>query len=343
MALGRLWAGRAFGTNTGNIFVQLSGEDNALSGTIHFNDTDVGAVVYSVVGSFDGSLVILSGAPSAYPQGAQVSRLKASASLTAHGELRGQWNTEIGTAGTFVLYPHDLPQSAEAGMRGTREQIHVARHEFTAIGINKDQLVQIAKEMQNEFEVGRLVVTAEGNTARTCLLADFEQLSFGEERAKIVKLYVQERVGDLNRTATLEFGPVANFALTQGPDRAWVLGMLEQLKGYVRPYERSYSTNIKRLGLGINQLMLVGALVFLPDLETVQDRATLIGIVVFLAFLVTKAHARYLPFTTIYLRGKTATAWQRIAPSVISWIIAATASVVASLTAAYLMGWIGLL
>ena len=30
MALGRLWAGRAYGTNTGNVFVKLEGKDAAL-------------------------------------------------------------------------------------------------------------------------------------------------------------------------------------------------------------------------------------------------------------------------------------------------------------------------
>jgi hypothetical protein len=30
MALGRLWAGGAFGTNTGNLFLKLEGEDAAL-------------------------------------------------------------------------------------------------------------------------------------------------------------------------------------------------------------------------------------------------------------------------------------------------------------------------
>ena len=33
MALEHLWAGRAYGTNTGNLFVKLSGGDDALSGS----------------------------------------------------------------------------------------------------------------------------------------------------------------------------------------------------------------------------------------------------------------------------------------------------------------------
>ena len=50
MALGRLWAGRVYGTNMGNLFVKLEGDDPALMGTLRFNESGVGVVVYCIDG-----------------------------------------------------------------------------------------------------------------------------------------------------------------------------------------------------------------------------------------------------------------------------------------------------
>ena len=63
MALGQLWAGKVYGTNTGNLFVKLEGEDAALVGTLRFNDTVVGLTEYSISGSFDGALLTFTGQP----------------------------------------------------------------------------------------------------------------------------------------------------------------------------------------------------------------------------------------------------------------------------------------
>ena len=63
MALGRLWVGSAYGTNTGNLFVKLEGEDAALEGTLRLNETGVGLVEYIIAGSFDGARLTFTGEP----------------------------------------------------------------------------------------------------------------------------------------------------------------------------------------------------------------------------------------------------------------------------------------
>jgi hypothetical protein len=75
MALGRLWAGRAYGTNTGNLFVKLKGEDAALAGTLRLNDPEVGLAEYSVTGSFDGLRLTLAGEPQTHIEGVSFGRL----------------------------------------------------------------------------------------------------------------------------------------------------------------------------------------------------------------------------------------------------------------------------
>ncbi|GGB95956.1 hypothetical protein GCM10011494_13040 [Novosphingobium endophyticum] len=53
MALTKRWAGRVWGTNVGNVFVTLEGEDAALTGTLRINEPSVGIAVYAVQGTFD--------------------------------------------------------------------------------------------------------------------------------------------------------------------------------------------------------------------------------------------------------------------------------------------------
>src|SRR3546814_7912058 len=47
MALTKRWAGRAWGTNIGNVFVTLEGEDAALSGTLRMNEEGVHCCIRS--------------------------------------------------------------------------------------------------------------------------------------------------------------------------------------------------------------------------------------------------------------------------------------------------------
>ena len=116
MAFGRLWAGRVFGTNTGNAFAKFEGDDSALIGSLHHNDTGVGMVVYRTAGSFNGNRLSIEGMPETKIDGVQIGRLKATAVLQPTGSLEGEWETDVGSAGTFVLFPHDRSQVALFGL-----------------------------------------------------------------------------------------------------------------------------------------------------------------------------------------------------------------------------------
>ena len=87
MALGRLWAGKVFGTNTGNLFIELNGDDSALQGTLRVNEPGVGIAVYSIEAVFDGVNLSLKGKPEVAPEGVALGQLTAHAALTARGEL----------------------------------------------------------------------------------------------------------------------------------------------------------------------------------------------------------------------------------------------------------------
>lgn len=339
MKIGQLWAGRAYGTNTGNLFVKFEGEDSALTGSLHFNDSELGVAVYAITGSFEGDRLVLTGKPSVEAEGQ--SPLKADATLNPKGHFEGQWETDLGTAGTFVLFPHERGQLQETGTQPSPDQLHTARHEFGAVEIERDQINNLADEIQREFKTAKMVVTVLAGTEQSRFLPDFKMTEFNAEKAAVLKLFASEPEGTgVNRVIAVEFGPQINSAMTQGADEAWVLGMLEKLKRTLRPFERSYATNIKRVGFGINQMLLLGSILYLPSLDSLKDRAIFMGGVLALVFAVNWLHSKYLPFAAIYLRKKPAGVFSKLAPNAASWLIGLTAGAAATLLAGYLQGWV---
>jgi hypothetical protein len=335
MALTKRWAGRTWGTNIGNLFVVLEGEDAALSGILRINEQGVGIAVYNVEGSFEAPTLKLTGAPAAEVEGVELGNFAAVGTMNSKGEIHGDWETTVGTAGTFVLFPHAGGEQPDEVQRA--EQFHIARHNFGAIEIDREQITEVAESIRREFP--SVVVTVVAGTEQARYLEDFRQLQFAIDRAEIVKIFAQKPDGSgSNQVVSIEFGPQVNSAMTQGANEAWVFGQLETLKRDLRRYERTYITNFKRWGVGINQVMLLAAIVFLPSLGGLQDRAILMGVVLALIFAVNWLHSRYVPFAAIYLREKKkgwlGKAWPRVA----SWGIGIVAAVIGTLAAAYLQG-----
>jgi len=339
MPVGKLWAGKVYGTNTGNLFVKLEGEDKALKGTLHHNDPDAGIAVYDIAAFFDGTTLSLEGRPSKQMNG-MPNLVKGTARLQPTGNLEGQWETDIGSAGTFVLFPHDRGEASVSGVP-VPDQMHSARHNFGPIEIDRDQIVALGDEIQRGFTKGRVIVTFVAGTEQSRFLEDFKRLNFNVDRVNLVKLFVREPdPSGIDKSITVEFGQSVNWAMCQGVSEAWALGELERLKRDIRRFERMYAT--RAIGGGINQIMLVCPLVFLPSLANLKDRAVLMGGVVALAYAVTWLHTHYLPHSAIYLSKRKEGWLARFLPSAASWLIGIAASVIATLLGAYLKGWLAL-
>lgn len=335
MALGKLWAGKVYGTNTGNLFVKLEGDDKALKGTLHHNDPEAGIAVYDIIGMSDGSELELEGKPQKPAEG-MPTQYKARARLQPTGSLEGQWESDIGSAGSFLLFPHERPE-APASNGPSPDQVHTSRHNFGPIEIDRDQIIALAEEIQRGFAKGRVVVTLVVGTEQSRFLEDFKRLHISAVRADLVRLFVREPdANGYDKSITVEFGQAINWAMCQGVNEAWALGELERLKRDIRRYERVYAT--RKIGVGINQIMLVCTIVYLPSLSSLRDRAILTAGVLMLIYAVNWLHTRYLPHAAIYLDKRKEGWLARFLPSALSWLIGIAASVIASLLAAYLQG-----
>ncbi len=105
MGIGHPWAGRFYGTNTGNLSVRLYGPDEKLTGVLRINDTEYGVSSYQIEGSFVDSKLVLSGKRAKGSEdGIIYGDLSVVGELNPNGELVGEWETTIGSGGTFRLY-----------------------------------------------------------------------------------------------------------------------------------------------------------------------------------------------------------------------------------------------
>lgn len=339
MPLVKLWAGHVFGTNTGNVFIDLQGEDANLNGQLRFNDTVGGMAVYQIAGSFDGQNLTLEGNHLVAPDGELLAAIKLSAQLNPKGEFAGKWEAENGAGGVFRLYPHDQSKELDSLGNEPLAQIYTARHEFGAIEIDREKIIAVAEVLQKDFPQGRVAITTYTGTEQARFLEAFKEHDFAQSKSGMVKIYVQQ--GDsspINRIAMVEFGQSINLAMTQGSDEAWVLGMLEKIKSNLVMQERHYATNIRRWGVGINQGIILGVIAYLPSLPSFLSRSILLGSSIGLIVGLNLFHTKYLPHATIYLRGKPSGILAKVTPSIVSWLISATAGVVATLLATYLQG-----
>lgn len=336
MALAKTWAGKAFGTNPGNVAVKFDGEDGELTGTLRMNEAGVGVAVYSLKGSFVAQRLTLTGEPEIQIEGFVLGTLSARGTMNAVGEIHGDWETSIGTGGNFVLFPHGGAELSEAPQL---RQLHTARHTFGAISIDRDELIEIAEDIRRDFP--SVVITVVAGTEQARYLEDFKDWQPAVDRAEILRIHARKPdAAGLDQIVSVEFGPQINTAMTQGADEAWVLGRLDVFRRSLKRFEQMYVTGFKRWGINFNQVLVLGTIVMLPGLSGLRDRAILMGGVLAIIVGVYALHTRYVPLASIYLRKRKVGFLQRLSGTVASWTIGIIATALAAALAAYLQGYL---
>ena len=341
MALIQRWEGRAYGTSRGKVFVELKGEGVNLTGTLHLNEETAGLVVYFMQGTFDGSNFNLVGEPSFLPEGADSWKLFVKTELNTQGRLQGKWETSIGEAGVFFLFPCNQISEGEDSIDQTPPPLHTQQYDFGAVAIDRSEIIDIADGIQRDFKDKEIIVTInKSGTQQSQYLGQFKQEKFSpEEKGTFISLSAQEPdVGGLNRVIRVEFGPQVNFVMTQSGDEAWVLGMLEKLKHKIRPLERNYITNFKKYFLTSHWLVVLAAIVIFPSIETIWNRAFVMVVIVMGIYGMIWFHQRHLPLTTIYFGQKPKDMFSRIMPSMLSWFMGIVAGIVIILLATVIQG-----
>lgn len=333
--LGRLWAGRVFGTNTGNLFLELECSGVAVSGTARFMDPVFGLTVYRVSGTFD-DVLHLSGEPTQVQPETNAGNLNVTARLTPDGSLRGEWKSTLGTAGTFEAFPHDSTHSEQRQAVGHQspEQIFTSAVSLGALRLYAKDVELLAAFIKKDFLAGRLIATysVRGNEVSR-YFEDFEREAPTLGELRRIKLTIQEPdAHGINKVVTVDVDAAgANEVRVQGVNESWVVGKAEALARTLRTHEKGFVTTYRKFGLTLNQLIFFAMLVFIPAIGSIQSRALFVGVVALLMIALFHLHNRYIPNALLYFGDREPSAFQRWKPAIGSWLIAATAALAAAL------------
>lgn len=346
--IGKYWAGRVFGTNIGNAFLELTSTDEQIKGTLRFADERLGICVYEIVGKFDGGSLECEGASTVVPDGVVGGNIHLKSTLTPEGHLKGQWTSTLGGGGTFHLFPHDtstegqpLPKPVEGQKQGLPpEQLHTASRQIGAVRLYADDVRELIGSLARDFNQGVVIATyRERGNEVSRYATDFQTDLSKLGELRYLKLYIQEQDAyNITKFAMIELNANGtNEVRVQGVQQSWVIGKAEALAGDVRLRQKTFSSTFRRFGLNINGFIAILTIAALPDLPLLK-RFILILVAGIASVVVYQLHAKFIPNVLVYLSERKPSRFERILPSILSWLFAVTSGVVTAIAYGILKG-----
>jgi hypothetical protein len=334
--IGKLWAGGAYGTNTGNLYIELVKTGPDVTGTLRFMDNAFGLAIYRIEGTFDQETLRIAGKPEKSAEGVELGDLEIESKLTPEGNLRGTWTTTLGNGGTFVAFPHDTAVSSQHWSRGAPvpEQIYTRNLSLGAVRLFAEDVTQLFQHIQQDFVSGRLVVTFNVRGSEVTKYAeDFLQDSQSLGPLKYLKVMIQEpEAYGINRLVVVELNAFGgNEVRVQGIQESWVIGKAEAIAALMMRNQSTLITTYKKFGLNLNQGIFVAMLVAMPSITKWTERALFAVAVFALLAALLWLHAKFIPNATVRMEVERPTLFARTWPTLLSWLVAATASLVAAL------------
>lgn len=110
-----------------------------------------------------------------------------------------------------------------------------------------------------------------------------------------------------------------NEVRTQGIHEPWVVGTAEGIARTLKESEKFLWTTFRKFGLGLNQIIFVAMLVFIPEIASVGYRVGFVALVMVLLIGLLWIHGHLIPNMIVYPKAEP-TAVQRALPTVISWL-----------------------
>jgi len=336
--LGELWAGSIYGTNTGKVFLELSGPNDNLTGTLRLADDQFGLAVLEISGSFSDGILKLGGHVTEAPEGVTFGEVEATAKLQQNGTLSGEWKSTLGTGGAFQLFPHVGSRDSALQLTGP-EQVYTTARDLGVLRLYKNDILGLIASLKSKFPTSKVVVSHTQRGADLAQYADEFEASLGSvDRLHWIKLNVSATDSpNTPRIVTVDLGPKFNRVVTQGADESWVLGEAEAISSSLKQREQRLSTRIGRYGVNLNLLIAVAALVLLPELPLLQ-RAGFTALVIIFLLLAASAQRAWIPNFVAELKEPTPSPLARAWPSILSWIISMTAGVAAAVAYGFLNG-----
>jgi len=329
--LGKLWAGRAFGTNTGNLSITFEKDGEELDGIIRFHDDEYGLVTYKVNGTYDDEIK-LTGNAITQAEGVEYGQLLVKAALTPEGSIKGEWSTSIGSGGPFTAHPHGAGAANTEKTDLEIEQFYTQSYTLGALRLAKDDVMSLMEAVKKDFnaEAKPIVTYRSGGAEVTQHGKDFIAQMGKHKNLTYLKVYLQEPDEfSVNKFAFAELAEHGfNRVVVQGVREIWVEGKAQMIRSELAKNEKSLATNFKRFGLNLNQLALFMMIVAMTYVSEFWMKI-LIGILVFgLIKLVGWLHMAFIPNAYIRLTDTKDTWTARWGASILSWVSALTTTVI---------------
>lgn len=331
--LANRWAGRIYGTNTGNIFLDLKQDGTSVSGQLRIMDTVYGVSVYKYTGTADEQIVLCC-EPIQFDTTTTIEygQVTVKGKLTEQGTIKGEWHTTIGTAGTFEIYPHNLNFENEPN-NSKPEQIHNKSINVGSIRLFKDDLINLISFIKKDFSSGRVVVTYfHRGTEQTKYAEDFLSDCSDIEKLNYIKLVIQEpEAYNINRLVVVELTTHNGSDIrVSGINESWVLGKSLSIYEFIKPKQNLLITTYKKHGLNLNFFIFLIMIIAMPDINNVLSRIAFTLSVIILLNILLFIHNKIIPNTAIYMQQTRPNLFIRLWPTILSWLIAATSSIAAS-------------
>lgn len=327
------WAGRIYGTNTGNLFIEIAQEGVDVSGIIRLMDNAYGLAIYKFVGTFDEKLK-LDCKPHQAPQGIELGEVTVEAVLTPEGNLRGTWQSTLGTAGTFDAFPHNThaPQTSSEAEK-IPEQLYNKNIPIGSIRLFSEDIKRLITFVAQDFKQATPIITYNLRGSQVTKYAhDFLNDIDNLGQIKYLKITIQEpEAHGINKVLVIELveNGVSEIRVS-GINEAWVVGKAESISQAIKPNQNTLVTTYKKYGLNLNGIIFLAMLIAIPEVEKWTNRAFFVAVVFTLLNILLWIHGKFIPNTIVYLTGKKPSILSRSWPTIISWLVAVSSSLFAA-------------
>jgi len=329
-SLGKLWAGKAYGTNTGNLAISFEKDEEELEGTVRFADDQYGIVVFKVSGTY-GDEIVLTGDAVTETEDVKFGKLSIKAALTPEGSIRGEWSTDNGTGGPFTVHPHGAGVVSVVKTNLEFEQIYTQAYTLGALRLARNDVLSLLDTVSKDFNPeAKLIVTYRNGGAEIARYSkDFVAQMDALKKLTYLKLFIQEpdEFG-INKVVMVELiDHGVNRVVVQGVREIWVEGKAQTLRSELTRNEKSIATNFKRFGFNLSQLALFVMIVAIVDVPSFWKRVGIGVLVLALIKLVDWLHVTFIPNATIRLTDAKDNWVTRWGSSMLSWFSTLTITI----------------
>lgn len=340
------WQGVIDGTNNGTLLAELEISDTAIQGRATVTETS--GLTYSLTINGTRSGNNLSAALGNFaPRHPSLPHSGTFSGQIDDGkrEIKGNWTTDASTHGTFHLFQTAVtPAALQAPAPQPTPQIQHDPRSAVSRTVNLPictlDIQGLAGLIETVLKGTRVhnphfTITHGG---RTLLKAGIDAFVSDKTLPPVINEMMitanefWENAGSTTVVVNLRKND-QNTVYVSGLDGAWVVGKCEEVREFMESYETPLATFYRKYGNWLNSIVFFIMLATLPDIPTFTQRATFIVLVIILLFLLLWSHQKAIPSSTIILKARPASFWDKHGSLILRSVFTLIATAISSFLA----------